>query len=203
MTKEEIATVLEKVATLLELKDENPFKVRAYTNAARAIETFGGNVENFEDEAAVAKIPGIGKSIALKIKELAATGSLKYLKISQVSSGILELFIAGLLKRSKLFTTTGSARSSSCRRHVKVALLTCRGSQTTQQALLHRQRPTTQVGFNGEVALEEVLRSDLAAHADARSMSLSYRRRKEIVHDLILVATKNHEESWLSFLTTC
>ena len=38
MTKEEIAGVLEKIATLLELKDENPFKVRAYTNAARAIE---------------------------------------------------------------------------------------------------------------------------------------------------------------------
>jgi DNA polymerase (family 10) len=37
MTKEEIAGVLEKIATLLELKGENPFKVRAYTNAARAI----------------------------------------------------------------------------------------------------------------------------------------------------------------------
>ena len=73
MTKEEIAGVLDKIATLLELKDENPFKVRAYTNAARAIETFGGNVPNFQDEEAVAKVPGIGKSIALKIKELAAT----------------------------------------------------------------------------------------------------------------------------------
>ena len=78
MTKEEIAGVLEQIATLLELKGENPFKVRAYTNAARAIETFGGNVSNFQDEEAVAKIPGIGKSIALKIKELAETGSLKY-----------------------------------------------------------------------------------------------------------------------------
>jgi hypothetical protein len=50
MTKEDIAHVLEKVATLLELKDENPFKVRAYTNAARAIEKFGGNVPNFQDD---------------------------------------------------------------------------------------------------------------------------------------------------------
>jgi len=76
MTKEEIAGVLEQIATLLELKNENPFKIRAYTNAARAIETFGGNVANFQDEEALSKIPGIGKSIALKIKELAATGSL-------------------------------------------------------------------------------------------------------------------------------
>src|SRR5437764_9656022 len=94
MTKEEIANVLERIATLLELKDENPFKIRAYTNAARAIETFGGNVSNFQDEETVAKIPAIGKSIALKIKELAATGSIKYLEelSGEFSPGILELF---------------------------------------------------------------------------------------------------------------
>src|SRR5436305_8134071 len=94
MTKEEIANVLERIATLLELKNENPFKIRAYTNAARAIETFGGNVSDFQDEEAVAKIPGIGKSIALKIKELAATGSLKYLQElnAEFPAGIMELF---------------------------------------------------------------------------------------------------------------
>ena len=42
--KEGIAEVLEQIATLLELKDENPFKIRAYTNAARSIETWGGNL---------------------------------------------------------------------------------------------------------------------------------------------------------------
>jgi DNA polymerase (family 10) len=99
MTKEEIASILEQIAALLELKGENPFKVRAYINAARAIETFGGNVPNLQDEEAVAKIPGIGKSIALKIKELAATGSLKYLEelSAEFPSGIMELFsLSGL-----------------------------------------------------------------------------------------------------------
>jgi DNA polymerase (family 10) len=43
MTKSEIDGILEQIATLLELKGENPFKIRAYTNAARAIETFGAN----------------------------------------------------------------------------------------------------------------------------------------------------------------
>src|SRR5258708_30336590 len=93
MTKEEIAGVLEQIATLLELKGENPFKIRAYANAARAIETFGGNISNLQDEEAFAKIPGIGKSIAFKIKELAATGSLKYLEelSAEFPPGILEL----------------------------------------------------------------------------------------------------------------
>jgi len=41
----------------------------------RAIETFGADVSSFQDEEAVAKIAGIGNSIALKFKELAKTGS--------------------------------------------------------------------------------------------------------------------------------
>src|SRR5207237_3597755 len=52
MTKEEIARILEQTAALLELKGENPFKIRAYVNAARAIETFGGNIPDLQDEEA-------------------------------------------------------------------------------------------------------------------------------------------------------
>src|SRR5437588_2478893 len=99
MTKAQIAAVLEEIATLLELKDENPFKIRAYANAARSIETWGGNLTDLQDEEALAKIPGIGKAIAAKIKELAATGSLKYLEElrSEFPAAILELFsISGL-----------------------------------------------------------------------------------------------------------
>ena len=99
MTKSQIAAVLEEIATLLELKDENPFKIRAYANAARSLETFGGNLSDLQDEEALAKIPGIGKAIAAKIKELAATGKLKYLEElrAEFPAAILELFsISGL-----------------------------------------------------------------------------------------------------------
>ena len=99
MTKAEIADVLEQIATLLELKDENPFKIRAYTNAARSIDAWGGNVAELQDEEALKKMPGIGKAIAGKIKELATTGSLKYLDElrGEFPAAILELFsIPGL-----------------------------------------------------------------------------------------------------------
>ena len=99
MTKSQIAGVLEEIATLLKLKDENPFKIRAYANAARSLETFGGNLSDLQDEEALAKIPGIGKAIAAKVKELAGTGKLKYLKElrAEFPAAILELFsISGL-----------------------------------------------------------------------------------------------------------
>src|SRR3954451_16712896 len=75
MDKAAIADTMEKIATLLELKAENPFKIRAYTNAARSLETWGGNVSDLTNLETLSKIPGIGKGIASVVKDLAETGS--------------------------------------------------------------------------------------------------------------------------------
>src|SRR5881398_3672828 len=116
MTKNEIAAVLEEIGALLELKGENPFKIRAYVNAARSIEAWGGSLSDLQDEEALGKIPGIGKSIADKIKELAATGSLKYLEELRAE------FPASGRKRSKRSTTSStSAPLSSCAKLAKPA----------------------------------------------------------------------------------
>jgi DNA polymerase (family 10) len=215
MTKEEIAGVLEKIATLLELKDENPFKIRAYTNAARAIETFGGNVPNFQDEEAVAKVPGIGKSIALKIKELAATGSLKYFEelSAEFPVGILELFSLpglGAKKIKALYDRLGINSIEQLQKACedgRVAELPGFG-QTTQQKLCESiaKRAAHAGSFQfGQVAAEaERLRSDLTAHDAALQVDIagSYRRRKEIVHDLdFLVATKKPEAIMAFFVS--
>ena len=207
MTKEEIAGVLEQIATLLELKAENPFKIRAYTNAARAIETFGANVSNFQDEEAVAKIPGIGKSIALKIKELAETGSLKYFRelSAEFPPGILELFsLPGLGAKKikalhdKLGVSSIAQLQKACE-DGRVAELAGFGETTQQKicdAIARRASHAGSFQF-GQVAAEaEALRSDLAAHEAALQVEIagSYRRRREIVHDLdLLVATKEPE----------
>jgi DNA polymerase (family 10) len=207
MTKEDIAGVLEKIATLLELKDENPFKIRAYANAARAIETFGANVSNFHDEEAVAKIPGIGKSIALKIKELAKTGSLQYFQelSAEFPPGILELFsLPGLGAKKikaihdKLGISSIEELEKACEQG-RIAELPGFGETTQQKlcdAIARRAAHAGSFQF-GQVAAEaEALRADLAAHEAALQVDVagSYRRRKEIVHDLdLLVATSEPE----------
>ena len=215
MTKSEIAVVLEQIATLLELKGENPFKIRAYTNAARAIETFGGNVPDLQDEEAVAKIPGIGKSIALKIKELAATGSLKYLEelSAEFPSGIMELFSLSGLGAKKIRALYDQLGISSIEQLQKaceegrVAELPGFG-QTTQQKLCDAiaKRAAHAGAFQfGEVAAEaETLRADLAAHPDALQVDVagSYRRRKEIVHDLDLLAATKKPEAITKFFVS-
>jgi DNA polymerase (family 10) len=69
-----IARVLGEIGDLLEIKSENPFKIRAYRNAADTIAHLGTPVADMtlEDRRA---IPGIGKDLAARIGELVETGS--------------------------------------------------------------------------------------------------------------------------------
>ena len=105
-----IARVLTEIADLLEIKGENPFKIRAYTNAARSLETWGGNIADLRDQETLEKIPGIGKAIAAKIKELVETGSLKFFDDlrAEFPADILQLFsLPGESPPNSVFTEPG------------------------------------------------------------------------------------------------
>lgn len=204
MDKAAIADTMEKIATLLELKGENPFKIRAYTNAARSIETWGGNVADLRDLETLEKIPGIGKAIAGKIKELVETGALKFFDELQAEfpAGILELFtIPGLgAKKIKalheqLHVSSIAQLKEACESD-RVAELPGFG-KTTQEKLCRAiaDRSKHAGSFQlGQIAAEaETLQNDLRALDDALHVCIagSYRRRKEIVRDLdFIVATK-------------
>ena len=113
MTKNEIANVLTEIGLLLELKGENPFKVRAYQSGARVLESL--------EEAELARliganelltVKGIGDALAQKITELYQTGRLSFfenLKAS-VQPGLVELLeipSLGPKKIKVLFDTLG------------------------------------------------------------------------------------------------
>lgn len=101
MNRKEIANVFKEIGVLLELKGENPFKIRAYTFAARFLETdisdeaFTEYVENDK----VGELQGIGSALKEKIEVLCKTGKLPFyteLKAS-VPAGLLEMLdIPGL-----------------------------------------------------------------------------------------------------------
>ena len=98
-TKEQTIELLETIAMLLELKGENPFKIRAYTNAARALEIFSGNFQLTATENKLNELSGIGDAIAKKISEYVTTDQLEYFNNLQAEfpTTIFELFeIQGL-----------------------------------------------------------------------------------------------------------
>ena len=94
MSKGQIADLFESIAQMLELKGEGVFKVRAYQNAARALETWPGDLAKAVAEEKLDEIPGVGEAIAKKIAELVTTGELAYfdkLK-AEFPPGIFEMF---------------------------------------------------------------------------------------------------------------
>ena len=78
MKNSEIAKVFQDIADLLELKQENPFKIRAYQRVVRTIEHLPVEVEQLVAEDRLREVPGVGEAITKKITELVTTGRLEY-----------------------------------------------------------------------------------------------------------------------------
>ena len=99
MDKDKVAEILVEIGVLLELKGENPFKTRAYTNGARTIEGLNEPLAKLVAEKRLGEIKGIGEALEQKITELVETGKLKYydeLKAS-IPPGLIEMLeISGL-----------------------------------------------------------------------------------------------------------
>ncbi len=93
MDKPQIADILEEIGTLLELTGENPFKIRAYQNGARALTTLEGDLGTRIAAGTLGDVPGLGEALVEKITTLYQTGTLPYyekLKAS-VAPGLLEM----------------------------------------------------------------------------------------------------------------
>jgi DNA polymerase (family 10) len=99
MKNREIAKIFRDIAKILELKGENPFRIRAYEKAAQNIENLGEQLEIIAKKDDLISIPGIGTDLANKIKEILTTGSLRqYEELKkEIPQGLLEMMeIPGL-----------------------------------------------------------------------------------------------------------
>jgi DNA polymerase (family 10) len=79
MKQYEIAHCFEEIADLLELKGENPFRIRAYRRAALNLRGLTKDLEELSQAGSLEELPGIGKDLAAKIREFLSTGRLEFL----------------------------------------------------------------------------------------------------------------------------
>jgi DNA polymerase (family 10) len=93
MTNQEIIEVFKNIADLLDIKGENPFKVRAYRRVISSIEELTVPVEELVRGERLDEIPGAGDAIRKKLVELVDTGQLEYYeKLKEgVPPGVMEL----------------------------------------------------------------------------------------------------------------
>jgi len=90
----EIARTLEEVADILEIQSSNPFRIRAYRNAVRTVETVTVPLRRWvEENRQLTDLPGIGKEMANHIKEMVETGTLGFRDelLAEVPRSLIEL----------------------------------------------------------------------------------------------------------------
>jgi DNA polymerase (family 10) len=99
MDKKAVAQVLEQIAAFLELKNENPFRIRAFRTAARAIIGFPSDLRQSLQDGSLARAKGIGPATLQIVSELVNTGRASMLEElrEQIPPGLVEMLeISGL-----------------------------------------------------------------------------------------------------------
>jgi DNA polymerase (family 10) len=198
------AAILEEVATLMELRGENPFKVRAYQSAARSLKGLTTPLEAALESGELASTPGIGKGILETITEIITTGSLKALEQlrSEVPAGLVELLrVPGLgAKRIKtlhdLLGITGPGELEYACLENRLVELEGFGAKSQANILQGleflrktRQRHYISAGLQEAKMLLPLLRDD--AKVLRAEVAGSVRRHCETIGDIDLLASAN------------
>ena len=209
VSNEDIAELFESMASLLELKGDTIFKIRAYQRAARTIENLSfplsQAVEQGED---LKKIPGVGKAISDKIKEFLDTGrvSAHQKLIADLPTGVLDLMgIPGIGPKTAMLLTQelGVSSIEEVREAIhdgRVATLPRMGHKAADAVLRHIEAmPTkssrTPIGQALSLA-EEVVHQLRAECPELVSLfpAGSLRRWEETIGDIDLVGTSTEPE---------
>ena len=203
VTRDHLAEVLEEIALLLELKGENPFKIRAYRNGAEVIRSFEGDIVQRARDDELKGIKGIGDALRQKLHELATNGTLDFHQnlrdeFPETLFELLQLQGLGPKKVKALYEELSIASLGALKRACsagEVGKLNGFGSKSEEKIL---SAIDAHERFSGRFLLADVA-SDaekilnlLRQHPDVHRAALagSYRRGKETVHDLdFLVAT--------------
>ncbi len=203
MQNPDIARLFDEVADLLEINNENPFRVRAYRNAARVVRDYPRPLaEEVRRHVDLTAIPGIGEDLAAKIHEIATTGTLTLHRqlAAKLPAGLLDLLrIPGLgPKRVKLLYAKLKVKSAADLQKALEA-----GKVTTLAGFGPKIEQNIRAGLGAALHVaHRLLLPDAEQHATAILAYLreaggltnlevagSYRRRRETIGDLDILAT--------------
>jgi len=215
MDKSAIAAVLREVALLLELQGENPFKVRAYQNGARALESCPDDLALLVAEDRLKEIPGLGDALREKVTTLFRDGTLPYHEKLRASfpPGMLELLHIPGLGPKKLITLHKELGISdlpglqkACE-DGRVSALAGFGAKTAANLLAGIAQRESFAGlfrFGDIIQQAEEVVDLLRTHPGITRVSLagSLRRGKEVVKDMDLVASSKNAAAVIEAFTT-
>nr|WP_198017639.1 DNA polymerase/3'-5' exonuclease PolX [Syntrophorhabdus aromaticivorans] len=212
--KKSISAILEEIAMLLEIKGENPFKTRAYYNAANVLSGIT-NLDELVRQRRLREIKGIGEALSKKIEEYSETGKMEYLEElkKEVPESLVELMGIPNLgpKRIKVLhdelgiTNLGELEYA-CKENRLVNLqgFGVKTQEKVTKGIEFLKRHKGEFLFGDIYQEADAIKNRLVSVAAPEWVEVcgSIRRRKEIVRDMdILVAADGHEKVTAFFVS--
>ena len=204
----DIATIFSRVADLLEIENANPFRVRAYRNAARVISGMGRSIpEMVAGDADLTELPGIGADLSKKIREIVQTGTLKQLgeiekRVPPTLADLLGIPGLGPKRVGTIYRELGIQTLNGLREAAeagRIRELDGFGEKTEQQILSGIGAGAGEGEQRVKLVDAEEFAEPLVAYlreapgVKAISVAGSYRRRKETVGDLDILVTQRRD----------
>jgi len=215
MDKGRIVAILEEIGLLLELKAENPFKIRAYQNGARALETMEEPLDQVIEEDRLGTVPGIGKALIEKITTLYETGELAYytdLKASVPEGlvGMLEIPNFGPKKIQKVYQELGidtMAKLKAACEAGELAALSGFGKKTEEKILKGMENLVAYAARHlwwDVKAVAEPIAAGLRGLevVEAVEIAGSFRRGRETVGDLDFIVGSAHPKEVMDWFVS-
>lgn len=211
--KKEIAALLERTGTLMELSGENFFHCRAYANAARLLETFDG------DMAALAagdiEVKGIGEGMRDHISEILDSGTLKKLEDleAKIPAGLLDMLRIpgfGPKKAKAVYDQLGLDSIDALEEAAKagrLAGLSGFGKKTEQKILegiAFIRQHSSRFRLDEAAPVAEAIFEKIKKHKKVKQAEVggSFRRRRETVKDVDILVTTSAPEDVMKFFTS-
>jgi DNA polymerase (family X) len=199
----EVGEIFNKMADLLDIEGANQFRVRAYRNAARIVSGLPHSVSDMvSDKQDLSKLPGIGKDLAGKIKEIVDTGTLEQLeelegRTSAELSTLMKIEGLGPKKVKVLYEKLGISNVKELKEAAsqgKIRELEGFGDKTEQAILKELEVPDIEKKRVKLLEAEQNAKSLVGYLKDQKGIkdivvAGSYRRKKETVGDLDILIT--------------
>ncbi|MCX8011728.1 MAG: helix-hairpin-helix domain-containing protein, partial [Desulfobacterota bacterium] len=214
MKNQEVANIFRRVADLLEIKGENPFRIRAYQKAAQNIENIAEDIGIIAERNELANIPGIGKDLAQKIMEILTTGTLRQYEEmkKEIPEGLMEIIlIPGLGPRTakilydELKVENIDQLEQLAKEHKLQGLpgIKVKTEENILKGIAIYRQKMSRVMLNTMLSLSREIIGELKTLKEVKRIEVagSVRRRRETIKDIDILVVSPRPEKVMDFFT--
>jgi len=215
MKNQEIAEIFRKIACILEIKGDNPFRVRAYLRAADNIDNLSEDIETLAKEKRLKNIAGIGDDLSAKILEYVSTGKIIFLEDlnKSVPAGVLDLLdipsigpktVKLLFDKFKIKSIEQLEQSAKSGRLLEIPGIKEKTIKNILEGIVFVKKSAEAMYLAKALNIADEFLNSFKIIPEVKKITVagSLRRRKEIIRDVDILITSEFPQKVMNTFTS-